>query len=322
MKIKDLETTYWLNGLTPPGVWRTVEDTEDALATDTLWTSKCNHTACYATITCTSTMDIAQRLFQMDKFPESAWIIAQSQMHGRGQLGRNWLSPKGNLYSTIRLPDQCKGLKNMLPLGIAVVITRILEHFQIHAKIKWPNDILLNKRKIGGILIEERGEAVFAGIGLNVATSPSVYLPQKNFRIPAGCLADFGCRAGVHQIWRLITPELRKRLLGWLDDPRDLRNEMKSRLAYKNKNVFIHESGVQSYSATILDIAPCGGLEIATKKGRKTLTSGQIYPVNSFSIERDVSSRQSPLPLRDTTFSTAKQQGHADPAESLLQTIG
>lgn len=100
-------------------------------------------------------------------------IVSRTQTRGRGRLDHSWESPDGNLYMSLLLK---KGINrddifNQL-MKISLAITSLLESYGIEASIKYPNDILVNKKKIAGILIESKGsdklEYLIIGVGLNV----------------------------------------------------------------------------------------------------------------------------------------------------------
>jgi BirA family biotin operon repressor/biotin-[acetyl-CoA-carboxylase] ligase len=104
-------------------------------------------------------------------------LFAEMQTAGRGRRGRNWVSPFGaNLYLSIAWtwaawPPELSALS----LAIGVAAARALAaHGIADVRLKWPNDLLIDDRKLGGILIEHRGEAggscrVVVGIGLNLS---------------------------------------------------------------------------------------------------------------------------------------------------------
>lgn len=102
--------------------------------------------------------------------------LAEQQHAGRGRRGRRWQSPRsGNLYLSLlwRFPSDA-GQLGGLSLAVGASVIRTLQEFGVpDPKLKWPNDILLENRKLAGILLELSGEAagpciVVAGIGLNV----------------------------------------------------------------------------------------------------------------------------------------------------------
>jgi len=104
-----------------------------------------------------------------------AMIIAGEQFAGRGRNSRPWSSPAGKgIYATTLLMRPVAELP-MVPLEIAnIVATYLRETFAIDARIKWPNDILVNGRKIAGILIEARmhEENVYLLVGTGVNVEP------------------------------------------------------------------------------------------------------------------------------------------------------
>jgi len=104
-----------------------------------------------------------------------AIIIAGEQFAGRGRNARQWSSPAGKgIYATTLLPMPAERLP-LVPLEMANIVTSYLrEIFAIDARIKWPNDILADGRKIAGILIEARmnEERAFVIIGMGINVEP------------------------------------------------------------------------------------------------------------------------------------------------------
>lgn len=122
-----------------------------------------------------STMDMASQL-GMKGLPEGTVILAETQTKGRGRLGRTWLSPKykGLYLSLILRPEIAPQQVSIITLLTAVSICEAIKQaLHIETQIKWPNDILLHHKKLGGILTELNAEVdevnfVVIGIGLNV----------------------------------------------------------------------------------------------------------------------------------------------------------
>lgn len=107
--------------------------------------------------------------------PEGLCIVASEQTAGRGRLKRHWVSPKGaGLYCSIILrPQFDQNLWPLLTLMAAVAVHDALRDvFALQTDIKWPNDILVNEKKLCGILAETietpLGRAVVLGIGINL----------------------------------------------------------------------------------------------------------------------------------------------------------
>jgi BirA family biotin operon repressor/biotin-[acetyl-CoA-carboxylase] ligase len=107
---------------------------------------------------------------------EGTIVIAEQQTDGRGRLGRLWqANPHENLmFSVVLRPKVPPERLNLLPLYVAVAVAEAVERStNIKVECKWPNDLLLNKRKFAGILIEgsvrqNNVEHVVIGVGINV----------------------------------------------------------------------------------------------------------------------------------------------------------
>ncbi|OGF57361.1 MAG: biotin--[acetyl-CoA-carboxylase] ligase [Candidatus Fraserbacteria bacterium RBG_16_55_9] len=121
-----------------------------------------------------STMDLARELAELGA-PEGTVVIAERQTEGRGRRGRGWESPVGGAWFSLLLRPSIELCRSgCISVLLAVAIARALrERYGIPVSVKWPNDLLLNHRKLGGILIElstvgERIEWLVAGVGINV----------------------------------------------------------------------------------------------------------------------------------------------------------
>lgn len=122
-----------------------------------------------------STMDIAMEM-GINNAPEGTIILAETQSQGRGRLGRIWFSPKykGIYLSLILRPKLLPNFTPVLTLLTGVSICEAIKEITaLDVKIKWPNDIIIHNKKLGGILTELNAEMdatrfVIIGIGLNV----------------------------------------------------------------------------------------------------------------------------------------------------------
>ena len=109
--------------------------------------------------------------------PEGLWLRADQQGGGRGRMGRDWVSPSGNLYaSTIArlLPDDPPASSLAFVAGLAAHETIKLIAPDVAIQLKWPNDVLSAKgEKLCGILLERSGDAIIAGFGINLISHPA-----------------------------------------------------------------------------------------------------------------------------------------------------
>jgi BirA family biotin operon repressor/biotin-[acetyl-CoA-carboxylase] ligase len=103
--------------------------------------------------------------------PHGTVIQADRQTEGRGRRGRSWISPPGNLYATLIVRSGDGPPVGQLGFVAAIAAGDALRP---HAAVrfKWPNDLMLERRKLGGILIETVAGAAAVGIGINVASAP------------------------------------------------------------------------------------------------------------------------------------------------------
>ena len=120
----------------------------------------------------TSTMEVARREAQLGAV-DGTVVIADEQIAGRGRIKRAWLSPKGNIALSVILYPSVVYLPSLIMLASLAVVHSIETVTGLKSQVKWPNDVLVNGKKVCGILLESgvRGNIVdFAiiGIGINV----------------------------------------------------------------------------------------------------------------------------------------------------------
>ena len=125
--------------------------------------------------TCTSTNDVAIKKAKKG-LPEGSSYLAYLQTNGRGRNNNQWESMQGNLFlSTIFRPNTSKVNWHQLSLIIGISIVEILPKLGVRKnqiKLKWPNDVLVEEKKISGILLESFDSFIVAGIGLNISKKP------------------------------------------------------------------------------------------------------------------------------------------------------
>jgi BirA family biotin operon repressor/biotin-[acetyl-CoA-carboxylase] ligase len=112
-------------------------------------------------------------------------IIAGLQSKGRGRQGKKWHSApgKGLAFSVLIYPDISTENSGLFSIAVAIAIHKALLQYEIESQLKWPNDILIEGKKLGGILCESRisknkVKALVIGIGLNVNESRDDFPPE------------------------------------------------------------------------------------------------------------------------------------------------
>ena len=107
-------------------------------------------------------------------------IVSFEQLKGYGRLGRVWESKLGGLYYSLVLP-----YNKILPIIVGVSVSDILTRYNLNIRLKWPNDIIVNGKKLGGILCQTQGKNTIVGLGINVSN-------KSNLSYAAN-LSDLGC---------------------------------------------------------------------------------------------------------------------------------
>ncbi len=124
-----------------------------------------------------STQAIAKRLLASDEIPPFS-IIADSQSNGIGRFERNWFSPPGGIYLS-----WVTKVRNIVaaPLALGIALCGTISKFTDEKiEMKWPNDILLDRRKLAGILVEKVDDYIIAGMGINTFDSVSISESMKH----------------------------------------------------------------------------------------------------------------------------------------------
>lgn len=147
--------------------------------------------------------------------PEGSWLRAERQTSGKGRQGRAWESPPGNFYGStlVRLrptdpPAPTLAFVAAVALEDAVAVFRRPGD----AVLKWPNDLLIDGAKLSGILLERAGDAVVAGIGVNLAHHPD--LPYR----PATSLAAQGVTVDAATFADVLADSFARWLSRWRDE--------------------------------------------------------------------------------------------------------
>jgi BirA family biotin operon repressor/biotin-[acetyl-CoA-carboxylase] ligase len=153
-----------------------------------------------------STNDRARELAAKGS-PEGTLVVALEQTGGKGRLGRTWASPRGGLYLSLVLrPDEGMLKRASVSLMAGLAASEALDLVgRTATALKWPNDILLDGKKIGGVLAEitrERNDTVVVlGVGLNVDT-PAESFPKEVRSIATSLRASKGKSASLEETLR------------------------------------------------------------------------------------------------------------------------
>lgn len=112
---------------------------------------------------------------------EGTVIIAEKQKKGIGRFGREWISPKGGVYVSVILKPKISPIDaSKMTLIAGIVVAKVIRKLGLDAKLKWPNDILIHRKKVGGILTsistkEYKIDYIIVGIGINANVDISTF---------------------------------------------------------------------------------------------------------------------------------------------------
>jgi BirA family biotin operon repressor/biotin-[acetyl-CoA-carboxylase] ligase len=148
-----------------------------------------------------STMDLAAE-YASRGFPEGTVVFALEQTAGRGRFGARWWSPPGAslLFSVALWPRAAQGTPALLTLAGAVSVAEVLRRsYRMDARIRWPNDVVVDGRKIAGVLVETRRTSrlhptVVLGVGLNLNVKRRE-IPPDLARTATSVLVETGAAA-------------------------------------------------------------------------------------------------------------------------------
>ena len=195
-------------------------------------------------------------------------IISEQQHKGRGRLGKNWSSPDlGNIYMTICTEKDLSYMPLSLVIGVICKkgIEKLTNNNEI--KLKWPNDILHNNKKVGGILIEKeifKGSTrtiIGIGINLNIKKEESWW----------GDLSKYKLETKRNRLINLIISEIIK-----LEHNYDWINEWRSGCMHLNREVEIYKDEEFVKKVIFKDIDENGNGILQSKNGHEKISSGQI----------------------------------------------
>jgi BirA family biotin operon repressor/biotin-[acetyl-CoA-carboxylase] ligase len=205
--------------------------------------------------------------------PEGAVAAAEHQTAGRGRLGRRWEEPAGTsvLCSVLLRPPAERNPPELSLVAALAVAHAVDEATALQAQIKWPNDVLLEERKIAGVLAEMRGDTVVVGIGINVNQTEEQL--DAVARLPAGSLRT--ATGQQHDRARLLA-----RLLGRLEGHYGTWTACGLSALFDGlrKRDFLRgrEVTVDGKAGTAAGIHPSGRLEVEVGGERRLIGSGEV----------------------------------------------
>ena len=226
-----------------------------------------------------STNNYAMQLIDANKAQQGLTIVAQSQLAGKGQRGKLWVDAPGQslLMSIIVIPHGEIGSQFAFNCSIAVAVANVLQKLiPVNIHIKWPNDIIINDKKAGGMLIENilrgsRWTYSVIGLGLNIKQDafPSHLPVATSLKIAAGAEIDIV----------KLRDDIRENIMQTVLSPLPPEKIMAryNELLYQRNRQQAFWDVHSKWEATILNAHKDGTLEVQLKDGSKVFYQhGQV----------------------------------------------
>jgi BirA family biotin operon repressor/biotin-[acetyl-CoA-carboxylase] ligase len=212
--------------------------------------------------------------------PEGLVIVAEAQTAGRGRRDRSWTTPPraGLTFSVLLRPTFPPAGWGWLPLlaGLAVA-TPLAALSEVDVRLKWPNDVLVGERKLGGILTEVVGTGVVVGIGLNVS------LRAGELPVPTATSLAIEGSAVVDRdpVLRAVLREIERRYVDLSRaagnaDASGLAADYRAACATLGRGVRVELPGPRVLGGTAVDIDADGRLVLDGDGGRQPVAAGDV----------------------------------------------
>ncbi len=236
-----------------------------------------------------STSDVARRLAQ-EGAPSGTLVIADEQLAGRGRGSRSWASPAGlGLWCSLVLRGLAADTIGLLPIRVALAAAAALDPWAgAPIRVKWPNDLLVGDRKLGGILCEaswdgHRLDHMIVGVGLNLLQAPEDF-PEPIRPLATSLRAASGEPVSRFQVAGALIAALRPVLdddrIGELDGVGEVADAFAARDALAGRRVEIREGDTERVLASgrASGIDDDGSLLVETGVGQVTrVRSGTVH---------------------------------------------
>jgi len=210
-------------------------------------------------------------------------VSADHQTEGRGRLGNTWLDDgKSALFSILLKRDMDPSLCTQLPLLASVAVHKALSTKIKNLSIKWPNDIMVENKKLAGILTESiindgKVLAVIVGFGINIEKIEiSNPLEQQATSMWNETKKNYSISSIIMEVAEKFHEELK-----------DINNGSKNYMAYYKKNLSILGKSITfiqndiTYKAIVKDITSDGNLLVETPQKKMSLSSGEVHLVRT-----------------------------------------
>jgi len=206
-------------------------------------------------------------------------LLADCQTAGKGRLGRQWASDGQGMYLSVLLKDMPLFSLQSLPCACALALCRALQLLGVeNCRIKWPNDVVLNGKKIAGILCESRifSEGCYAvcGVGVNLL-QPQIYFENCSLPYGSSIMEILGKQILPYPLAEAFLKQLQPLVVQCQQQPAPFKEEYKQLCLNIGKQVKIEQNNQQK-TLQAVDISDDFAL-VVSENGKKTaLHAGEV----------------------------------------------
>jgi BirA family biotin operon repressor/biotin-[acetyl-CoA-carboxylase] ligase len=212
-------------------------------------------------------------------------LVAESQVSGRGRLGRAWSAPprSGLTFSILLRPSVPVTAQGWLPLLYGVAAASAVRRLaEVDVRLKWPNDLLIGERKLAGVLAERVDDAVIVGMGLNVSL--------KDEELPVGTATSLAIEKAAcvdrDPLLRAVLREVESHYREWTEAGGDaeaagLHAAYLAVSATTGRRVRVELPGEQELTGLATGVDRAGHLQVESAGRRYTLSAGDVVHVRA-----------------------------------------
>ena len=201
--------------------------------------------------------------------------MALAQDAGKGRQGRQWQSLAGNFFGStlVQLQSGDPPAPSLaLAAGLALIEAADIAAPGRALMLKWPNDLILDGAKLGGILLERSGDRVVAGFGVNLAVSPA---------IEGKATADLGGAIAPQAFAPLLAASFARLLAAWRSaEPGAFARAWLARAHPVGTPLTVHVSPEETVSGTFAGIEPDGALQLSVDGNVQVVRAGDVSLAN------------------------------------------
>ncbi len=220
-----------------------------------------------------STNEEAKRILKNQNV-DNIVLVADEQSGGKGRGGKEWVSEAGNLFFSLIIDAKRINEPHIISFIAALSVAGILENRNLSSKIKWPNDVLIDEKKLCGILVEKVKDHLIVGVGVNIVSSPSYLDSGRKATYMQNYIPEIDTAKTLSFFLKNFENIFKEHSDNGFEN---IRKKVIARLYKLNEKVELDYLG-KKMKARIADISENGDLVVRTEKGDiETYKTGEIF---------------------------------------------